>query len=93
MASTMSQGGLTREQIAAHGEELYRARIMANVEAQHLGRMLVLDIESGDYEIDDSGRAAAHRLRQRRPAADLYALRVGHEAVGRIGGRRPVGTE
>ncbi len=79
----------TRDEIAARGEYVYDTDIRMQVEADHNGKILVLDIASGDYEIDESGREAAHRLMARRLGAELYALRVGYQVVGRIGGRRP----
>ena len=38
---------LTREEIAARGEEIYEAEIRSKVEAQYKGQYLVLDIETG----------------------------------------------
>ncbi len=36
-----------------------------------------MDVESGDYEIDERGIETSHRLQSRYPDATLYALRIG----------------
>ncbi len=49
---------------------------------ENIGKLILLDLDSGDYEIaeDDLGFAASALVRQRRSAADLFALRIGYEA-------------
>ena len=45
-----------------------------------------MDVESGDYEIDDMGVETSRRLQSRHPNATLYALRIGYKAVEALGG-------
>jgi hypothetical protein len=45
---------LTPEEIAARGEAIYDRDIRHKVEGTHDGKFLVLDIETGEYEIDAS---------------------------------------
>jgi hypothetical protein len=51
-----------------------------------MDKALVIDIETGEYEIDDDGLAAAHRARAKHPDAALYAMRIGYPAYAKIGG-------
>jgi hypothetical protein len=76
------------DEIVKRGEEIYRQTLQERVEADktNVGKVLVLDVDSGDYEIDDVGLSAAHRLRARRPEAVLYALRIGYDAMYALGG-------
>ncbi len=55
---------------------------------ENIGRLILLDVDSGDYEIaqDKLGFAASALLRQRHPDADPLALRIGYEAVEVLGG-------
>lgn len=55
---------------------------------ENIGRLILLDVDSDDYEIaqDELGFAASASLRQRHPAADPLALRIGYEAVEMLGG-------
>lgn len=76
------------DEIAARGLELYECDIRALVEPEHTGQYLVVDIETGDYELDEDPPTVTERAATRWPGALLYGLRVGHPAWGHV---RPVG--
>ena len=46
----------------------------------------MIDIETGDYEIDAVGMETSRRLRNRHPDAVLFGLRIGYDAVYALGG-------
>ena len=74
-------------EITARGEAIYRERIQPRVGSVEKGNFVVIDIETGDYEIDTGDAAATRRLLDRRPAAVTYGVRVGHRAAYRhVGG-------
>jgi hypothetical protein len=77
---------LTASEIATRGQEIYEREIRAKVEDGNKGRFLVLDIDTGDYEIAEDDLTATHRLLARRPGAVTYGVRIGHRAAYRIGG-------
>jgi hypothetical protein len=81
------------EEIAARGEAIYDRDIRSKVEGTHDGKFLVLDIETGEYEIDDKDITASLRALAKRPEAVLYGLRIGRRTAYRLGGfyrdRRP----
>lgn len=74
------------DEITKRGQALYDQQIRARVEASHEGKFLVLDIETGEYEIDVSEVAALKRAKARNPGAALYILRVGYPTTYRVGG-------
>ena len=80
----------TSEEIVQHGEALYDQQIRAQVEASHQGKFLVLDIETGEYEMDVSELAALKRAKAKHPDAAFYILRVGYPTAYRIGRQRLV---
>ena len=82
----MSQTRLTNDEIGRRGEELYDQHIRAQVEPQHTGEYLALDVGSGDYEIGPSYALLTQRLRARHPNAAVYILRIGYPVAARIGG-------
>jgi hypothetical protein len=83
----MSSVRLPDEEIDRRGQELYEQRIRALVDTpENLGKEVVIDVETGDYEIDPSGLAASRRLQARRPGASLYGARIGYNAVYTLGG-------
>ena len=83
----MAHPRYTKEEIAQRGKEWYEREIRPKVEEGNTGRILIIDIETGDYEIDDDQLAAAHRALAKHPGAALYGMRIGYPALGKIGGR------
>ena len=77
--------GLTLEEIGRIGQELYDREIKARVEPSLNGKYLVLDVVTGEYEIDDDDPEASDRLLARLPEAELYGVRIGYSAAYRIG--------
>ena len=76
----MLDSKLLRDQVSHKGESLYR-KLRPEIEAGNNGRFLVMDVDSGDYEIDDEDLQASMRLLARRPKASLYGVRIGHRAA------------
>ena len=83
----MPYANYTTEEVAARGEAIYAEQIRAQVEVGNKGKFLVLDIETGDYEIDAEDLQATLRMLSKRPAAVLYGLRIGYSTAYRLGGR------
>lgn len=48
---------------------------------ENIGKLIVMDVDSGDYEIDALGIESSRRLQARHPGTTLYALRIGYKAV------------
>ena len=74
------------------GDAIYRDQILPEIEPPPKGTFVVIDIESGDYEIDERDLTATLRLLKRRPAAMTYAVRVGYRAPYRHTGILPTPT-
>lgn len=88
----MSHPRYSSEEIARRGQALYEEQLRAVVDARDRGKFLVLDIETGEYELDVDEVAAIQRAKRRKPDAVLYILRIGYPAAYRIGrafGPRP----
>ncbi len=73
--------------LESRGQAIYEQRIRSRVEGPEQGKVVVIDVESGDYEIDSDDASATARLTARRPGALTYAVRVGHPATYRMGTR------
>ena len=74
------------------GEKIYEERIKALVEPEKIGKFIVIDIDSGDFEVDAKILVASRRLRERHPDSVLYRVKVGLGAAYRMGWR-PVGRQ
>ena len=83
----MSPLRYTPEEIAARGELIYLEQIRAQVEAGHKGKFVVVDIETGDFEVDLDDVVATKRVLAKRPDGVLYGLRIGSPTAYRLGGR------
>ena len=73
------------DEVCDRGERIYEERIKALVEPQENGRFIVIDIESGDYEIAARGIDAAFRLRERRPDSVRFQAKIGYPAAFNLG--------
>ena len=72
---------------AERGAKFYEDKLRGLLEPGHNGKYVVIDVESGQYELDADHLAASDRAAARWPGARLYATRVGTGSLGRIGGR------
>jgi hypothetical protein len=57
------------------------------VEAGNEGKIVAIDIDSGDYELAADTLTASQRLLARCPDAQIWCVRIGHQAVHRFGSR------
>ncbi|WP_394795602.1 hypothetical protein [Armatimonas sp.] len=74
---------------ALRGKALYQEQIRSLVETQEsLGKIVAIDIESGDYEVDSDLLVASRRLRTRHASARIWAERIGYNGVFAVGGTR-----
>ena len=80
----MSYSDATSETIAARGEEIYQ-QYREELEAQYKGKIFVVDIETGNYEIDDEDLVATDRLLAKNPDAVTYGLRIGFGPIYKFG--------
>ncbi len=86
-AKTPARQRRPKEETARLGDEIYERDIRRQVEADHHGKVIAIDVDSGDYAIAESELAASDGLREKRPdAIDVWLLRVGYRAVASIGG-------
>ncbi len=72
-------------EIVERGQALYDRKVEQKLVDADRGKMLVLDIETGEYELDRDEMAALMRARQKRPDAPFYVVRVGHPTAFRLG--------
>lgn len=85
----MAKAHLSNTEVSRRGNRLYEQELRPNVETEeHLGKIIVVDVENGHHEIDADGIQASKRLRERYPNTDpynLFAIRIGYDAVFAVG--------
>jgi hypothetical protein len=82
----MSYAKYPPEEVESRGEEIYERQIRRKVEAGDRGKFVVIDIETGEYEIDEDDLQATKRALAKRPAAILYGVRVAYPTAYTLGG-------
>ncbi len=73
------------EETARRGDEIYEQRVRPLVERGNEGKVVAIDIETGDYVLADDALAASDQLLTRRHDAEIWCVRVGYRALHRIG--------
>ena len=78
----------SKTEFAQRGNMIYENNIRLQVEANHSGKFVAIDIETGAWEFDADDYEATQKLLQRVPEAQMWLMRVGHRTAYRIGGSR-----
>jgi hypothetical protein len=78
---------LSGEEITQRGKTLYRTSIRPQVETpNNIGKIISINIETGDYEIGTDLLTTSHRLQAKQPDAAIWTERIGFNAVYAVGG-------
>jgi hypothetical protein len=77
----------SKEEMARRGQELYESDIRQQVEVGNEGKIVAIDIETGEFEVDENVVPATNRLFERYPDAQPWVIRIGHRAVDHFGAR------
>jgi hypothetical protein len=86
---SMSHPRFTGDEIARRGEQWYERSIRSRVEAEaNIGKILSIDVETGDYELGDDPVVTSRKLQARHSGAAIWTKRVGYDAVYSVGGTR-----
>lgn len=85
--ATLPRSDQEREEIARRGDELYEREIRPRLQPEDEGKFVLIDVESGDYEIERDELAASDRLLARRPGARVWMRQVGSRFARRFGPR------
>ena len=80
-----------RGDVKKAGERIYMARVMWKLNDSDKGKMVVIDVDSGDYEVDADEAVALERLLARRPDARAWPVKFQGQHVFRGGWRLTYG--
>ena len=84
---TRPTGRLPKEEAARLGREIYEREIRHQVESDHVGKIVAIDLDSGIWAMGDEILTATKRLRDKRPqAVNVFCERVGYWAAASMGG-------
>ena len=79
----MAMRAIAPEDAEAFGKSVYERKVRPTLHgaAEPIGCYLSVDLDSADWELDANLLQAARRLRERRPDADVYTIRIGYPAA------------
>lgn len=73
--------------VAKIGMRIYDEKIRARVETdENIGKLLMVDIHTGDWVMGTDRLEMAHRIRKQRSDAVPFGLKIGYPATTAIGG-------
>ena len=75
----------TPDELASIGGDIFDRQVRPALRPEDDGKFVAIDVETGDYEMDEDDYAAVARLRSRKPAADVWLMRAGYPATYRMG--------
>ena len=85
----MSTRQKSDQEISDICEKIYLERIKPLIKYEEdKGKFVVIDADSGDYEIDRRDAVATRRLLDRHPGAYTYAIRIGRPTAYRMVGMK-----
>ena len=77
-----------QDEISRLGKEIYQRDIRRQVEADHHGEVVSIDVDTGAWAIAGDVLSSADRLRAQCPdAVNVWGERVGYRALASFGGR------
>ncbi len=75
------------EEVALRAKQFYENDIRQHVEhGDNIGKMIVIDAETGEYGIDPTGVETALKLKHQKPNARLFTIRIGYDVAVSFGG-------
>ena len=81
-----SQPPYSKEEFARRGDDIYDRVVAPRLKQEDLGKVVLMDVDSEDYEIDQDEIAASDRLLARKPGARVWFTRAGSRYARRFGG-------
>jgi hypothetical protein len=78
---------LSREEVGRRAMALYEESIRSQVETpENIGKMVIIDVETGNWSVDELGFDSAAALREKNPHARLFGIRIGYNVAASLGG-------
>ncbi len=75
---------LTKEEIAQRGKEIYYNDILPFIETGNNGRVVAIDVLSGQFELADDAIISSKQLRDRLTDPVIFFMRIGYPTMARV---------
>jgi len=78
---------LSREEVARGTRQFYKNSIRQQVKTdKNIRKRVIIDFESGDYKVDETGLKAARKLSAKNPHSRLFRIRTAYNVAVSFGG-------
>jgi hypothetical protein len=82
----MTKQGHYPVEVSKRAWEIYY-KLRPEIETEeNIGKMMVIDVDTGGYEIDDLGIEAAERLETKNPGGRRFGIKIGYKTVASFAG-------
>ena len=68
-------------EIARKGEEIYEKKLKDKIEKDYFGKIVAIEVDSGEYFLGDTTIEASNRAKKRFPDKITYLKKIGFPAV------------
>ena len=85
MSLTLDRAPLSAAEVGERGRAIYFHEIQSQVEPDHNGEYLTIEILSHDWQVGTKHRETLFAMRDRYPNGEFYTLKVGEIVIGHAG--------
>lgn len=78
----------SREDVARRGDEIYEREVLPGLGPEDEGKLVLIDVVTGAYEMDGDEIAASDRLLTRHPDAQVWMRQAGSRYARRLRSRQ-----
>jgi hypothetical protein len=71
---------IDRRKLSTRGKEIYE-RIREELEPEHKGKIVAIEVDSGDYFLGENVIEATNKGREKHPDKVFYVVRIGFPSV------------
>ena len=82
---TIRQPRYSKEEFARRGDDICENQVRSQVEEGNHGKIAAIDIENGNFEVDETVITATDQLFERIPNAQPWTILIGHRAAYHFG--------
>lgn len=75
----------TLEELEILGAEIFDRGVRPALRAEDDGKFVAIDVDTGEYEVNEDDFTAVTNLRRRRPEAEIWLMRAGYPTTYRMG--------
>lgn len=69
-------------EMGQRAKAVYEHSIQSKLSSEDAGKYLVIDLDTGEYELDANDLEAVMRAYHKKPVANRYTIRLGHRTTG-----------